>query len=236
MKKLFLLLISIIGLTNFSNAQKFGYIDSGFILSKMPAYANAQQEANRLSENWQREIEGMLKEIEKLEKNYRAEEVLLTAEMKAKRQKEIADKQEEVRSYQRKIFGFEGMLFKRRQDLIKPVQDEVFTAVEKVAKNKQIQIMFDKSGDLVMIYTNPVHDYTEFVLEELGLASPDQNTPGKRPPANAIIDRPENTPVIKDESGEFQEDAVPDQKEMKRTNERKPAAGSIDKAPAKNRK
>ena len=117
MKKILFLILGIFGLANVSFAQKFGYIDSGFILSKMPAYANAQREVDRLSENWQKEIEGMLAEIDKLEKNYRAEEVLLTPEMKTKRQKEITDKQAEVRDYQRKIFGFEGTLFKRRQEL-----------------------------------------------------------------------------------------------------------------------
>ena len=230
MKKIIFLIFGILGLANVSFAQKFGYIDSGFILSKMPAYANAQREVDRLSENWQKEIEGMLAEIDKLEKNYRAEEVLLTPEMKTKRQKEITDKQAEVRDYQRKIFGFEGTLFKRRQELIKPVQDEIFTAVEKVVKKKQLQIMFDKAGDLVMIYTNPVHDYTEFVLEELGLANPEQNTPGQRPKGAPVsdTDRPENTPVIKDEVEQIQEES--EQQEVKKVApQRKPAGGSQPK-------
>jgi outer membrane protein len=110
--------------------------------------------------------------------------------MKKKRQNEILEKEKEVKEYQKKIFGFEGQLFKKRQELVKPVQDEVYEAIEKVAKQRQLQIVFDKSGGLVMLYTNPVHDYTEYVLEALGLASPTKNTPGQAPAVNA-----EDTPA-----------------------------------------
>lgn len=186
-----------------SNAQKFGYIDSNFILSKMPAYAKAQTELDKQSAAWQKEIEGMYQAVEKMKEDYKAEEVLLTEEMKKKRQTEITRKENEVREYQRKVFGFEGMMFKRRQDLIRPIQDEVFTAVEKVAKARGLQTVFDKSGDLIMIYTNPVHDYTEYVLEELGLATDKQNVPGKRP-ADAIVDDPDSLPETGVENEEKQ--------------------------------
>jgi outer membrane protein len=106
--------------------------------------------------------------------------VLLTEAAKKKRQDEILKKEQEVKAYQNKIFGFEGQLFKKRQELTKPVQDQVFEAIERVAKKKQLAIVFDKAGDLTMLYTNPVHDYTEFVLEELGLASEETNQPGKK--------------------------------------------------------
>jgi outer membrane protein len=184
MKKLLFLILGIFLSTQVSFAQKFGYVDSEFILSKMPAYAAAQKEVDKLSESWQKDIEGQYKEIDKMYKSYQAEEVLLTDEMKKKRQNEIVEKEREVKDYQKKIFGFEGQLFKKRQELIKPVQDEVYEAIEKVAKQKQLQIVFDKSGGLVMLYTNPVHDYTEFVLEALGLASANKNTPGKAPVVN----------------------------------------------------
>lgn len=142
---------------------------------------------------WQKEIETLQQQVDKLKQDYKAEEVLLTEEMKKKRQAEIVKKENEMRDYQRKVFGYEGMMFKRRQELMRPIQDEVFTAVEKVSKAKGLQIMFDKSGDLVMIYTNPVHDYTEYVLEELGLASDRQNAPGSKP-ANNTADDPDNLP------------------------------------------
>ena len=205
MKKFLFIFLAGFLLSTVSQAQKFGYIDSNFILSKMPAYAKAQAELDKHSEAWQKEIEGMYQAVEKMKQDYKAEEVLLTDEMKQKRQAEITRKENEVRDYQRKVFGFEGMMFKRRQDLIRPIQDEVFTAVEKVAKAKGLQTVFDKSGDLVMIYTNPVHDYTEYVLEELGLATDKQNIPGKRP-ADAIVDDPANLPEtgIENEEGQNQ--------------------------------
>ena len=161
-------------------AQKFGYVDSEFIMSKMPAYAQAQTELNTLSGNWQKDIESQKKDLDKLYRTYQAEEVLLTEPMKKKRQDEILKKEQDIKTYQNKIFGYEGQLFKKRQELTKPVQDQVFEAIEKVAKKKQLAIMFDKSGDLTMLYTNPVHDYTEFVMEELGLASEDRNQPGQK--------------------------------------------------------
>ncbi|WP_210490056.1 OmpH family outer membrane protein [Rufibacter aurantiacus] len=177
------------------NAQRFGYIDSGFILQKMPAYANAQAEVEKLSQSWQKEIEGMRAELEKLQKSYQAEEILLTPDMKVKRQEEINRKETELREFQRKMFGFEGSLFKRRQELIKPAQDQLFEAVEKIVRQRGLNFMFDKSGDMVMLYTDPRHDYTEFVLEELGLASKEQNTAGARP-ADALKDDPADVPPL----------------------------------------
>jgi outer membrane protein len=202
MKKLLFLILAITLSAQVSFAQKFGYVDSEFILSKMPAYTAAQKEVDKLSESWQKDIESRYKEIDKMYKSYQAEEVLLTEEMKKKRQNEIVDKEKEVKEYQKTIFGFEGQLFKKRQELIKPVQDEVYEAIEKVAKQKQLQIIFDKSGGLVMLYTNPVHDYTEFVLEALGLASANKNTPGKAPVVN-----PGDTPAADVSEGNNEEPA-----------------------------
>lgn len=178
MKKLlsFLAALSmLLATTDSATAQKFGYVDSEYIMSKMPAYAQAQTELNTLSQNWQKDIEAQKKDLDKLYRTYQAEEVLLTEPMKKKRQDEILKKEQDTKAYQNKIFGYEGQLFKKRQELTKPVQDQVFEAIEKVAKQKQLAIVFDKSGDLTMLYTNPVHDYTEFVMEALGLATEDRN-------------------------------------------------------------
>ena len=149
-------------------AQKFGYVDTEYILNKMPEYKKAQKEIDKLSAAWQSEIEDMYKDIDKMYKDYQAEEILLTEEMKRDRQEEIIKKEKEVKEHQKKIFGYEGLLFLKRQELIKPIQDEIFEAVQAVAKEKKLQVIFDKSGDLVMIYTHPQHDYTDYVLEELG--------------------------------------------------------------------
>lgn len=150
-------------------AQKFGYVDTQYILSKMPEYKEAQAEIEKLAKGWEDEIQKMYQEVEGMEVALKAEEVLLTQEMKKDRIAEIDRKWKEVKEYQQQIFGFDGLYFLKKKELVKPVQDEVFEAVERVAKNSRLQIVFDKSGDLVMIYTDPIHDYTDFVLEDLGL-------------------------------------------------------------------
>ncbi|MBZ0245444.1 MAG: OmpH family outer membrane protein [Cyclobacteriaceae bacterium] len=168
---LLILVLSVSGL-NFANAQKFGYVDTDFILSKMPDYRKAQDEIDRLSAAWQKEIEEMQKGVEGMYNAFEAEQVLLTEEMRQERKAEIEKKESELKEYQRKVFGFGGLFFLKKQELIKPLQDKVFEAVEKVAKSNRLTIIFDKAGELVMIYTDPRHDYTDFVLEELGLGDP----------------------------------------------------------------
>ncbi|MEQ9425450.1 MAG: OmpH family outer membrane protein [Cyclobacteriaceae bacterium] len=169
MKKLFGILFVYCLLLNNSFAQKFGYVDTDYILNQMPDYSAAQSEIDKLSKGWEDEIKKMYKDLQALEAELQAEEVLLTKEMKDERRAELNSKWEEVKEYQKQVFGFEGLFFLKKKELIKPIQDEVFDAVERVAKNHRLQIVFDKSGDLVMIYTDPIHDYTDYVLEELGL-------------------------------------------------------------------
>jgi len=170
-KAILALIIVSAGVTT-TSAQKFGYVDTDFILSKIPEYREAQDEIEKLSLAWQDEIQGKYKEIEGMYDNLQAEEVLLTKEMKDERLADIKKKEDEVKEYQKKIFGFEGLFFLKKKELIKPIQDKVFEAVEKVAKEHRLQVVFDKSGELVMIYTDPIHDYTDYVLEELGLGDP----------------------------------------------------------------
>jgi outer membrane protein len=157
---------------NSVSAQKFGYIDSDYILGKMSDYKKAQTELDQLAEGWEKEIGEMEKKVDALYASYRAEEVLLTEEMRNERKTEISKKEAEMREFQKKIFGFEGLYFLKKKELIKPLQDKVWDATEKVAKSNRLAIIFDKAGELVMIYTDPRHDYTEFVLEELGLGDP----------------------------------------------------------------
>ena len=167
----FILMFLLFGL-NFAEAQKFGYIDTNFILSKMPEYLKAQSEIEQLSTGWQKEVEDLQRGVETAYMALKAEEVLLTEEMKEERMTMIQKKEGELKEYQRKVFGFGGLFFLKKQELIKPLQDKVWDAVEKVAKQNRLAIIFDKSGELVMIYTDPRHDYTDFVLEELGLGDP----------------------------------------------------------------
>lgn len=149
--------------------QKFGYVDTQYILDQMPEYKEAQQEIQKVSLGWQDEIKEKQKEIESLYSALRTEEVLLTEAMKQERREEIQQQEKALKEYQTKIFGYEGLFFLKQKELMQLVQEKVFEAVEKVAVKQKLQIVFDKSGELVMIYTNPVHDYTDFVLEELGL-------------------------------------------------------------------
>jgi outer membrane protein len=157
---------------NFVQAQRFGYIDTDFILSKMPEYKKAQGEINQLSDAWAKEIKEMSKNIEAMYASLQAEEVLLTDVMKKERTDEIKKKEVELKEYQNKIFGFEGLFFLKKQELVKPVQDKVWDAVDKVAKKNGLAIVFDKASAMVMIYTDPRYDYTDFVLEELGFGDP----------------------------------------------------------------
>ena len=149
--------------------QKFGYINTEYILNKMPEYQEAQGEIDQLATQWQSEIQGMQQEVDNMYSELKAEEVLLTAEMRRERNETIQQKEQTLKEYQQKVFGFEGLYYLKKQELVKPIQEQVFEAVEKVAEENKLQIVFDKSGDLVMIYTNPIHDYTDYVLDELGL-------------------------------------------------------------------
>jgi len=127
-------------------AQKFGYVDSDFILSKMPAYPKAQAELDKFSAKSQKEIEDMYAQIDKMEKAYQSEEVLLTDEMKKEKLKAIEDKKKEVQDLQNKTFGYEGLLFLKKKELVKPIQDEMYKAIEKVARAKQLMFIFDKAS------------------------------------------------------------------------------------------
>jgi len=168
MKKIKVLLFAFF-VVNLTFAQKFGYVDTQYILEKMPEYKEAQVEIEKLAKGWEKEIQDLYQNVEQMEVDLRAEEVLLTKEMWQERNTEIERNWKEVQEYQQSIFGFDGLYFLKKKELVKPVQDQVFESVERVAKNNRLQIVFDKSGDLVMIYTDPIHDYTDFVLEDLGL-------------------------------------------------------------------
>ena len=138
----------------------------------MPDYKKAQDEIKQLSDAWEKEIQDMSKKIEAMYSSLQAEQVLLTDEMKKERTEAIQKREAELKEYQKKVFGFGGLFFLKKQELIKPIQDKVWDAADKVAKQNNLAIIFDKAGELVMIYTDPRYDYTDFVLDELGLGDP----------------------------------------------------------------
>ncbi len=190
----FLLLLPFLWLTGSAFGQKLGYIDGEYILSKMPEAKQADAEMERFASRWSKEVADRQTELDRLERAYKAEEPLLTDEMKQQRRRAIEDKERESREFTNKVFGFGGLYFQKRKELMKGLMDEVYKALEKVTRQKRIDIVFDKSSDGVgMIYTNPVHDYSDYVLEELGIdvknpapaaPAPSSSTPnptGKRP-------------------------------------------------------
>ena len=157
-----------------ASAQKFAYVDTEYILSQLPDYKSAQKQLDELSEKWQKEVDAMYTEIDKLYKNYQAEEVLLNNEQKKQRQEEIIAKEKAAKKFQQEKFGFEGELFKKREQLIKPIQDRVFDAIQTIAKREDFDFIFDKSGDMIMLFSNARYDKSDDVLEELGITPLDE--------------------------------------------------------------
>ena len=164
-----ILFIIFIFLSNTLAAQKFGYVNSEFILTNMKEYKSAMGEIENLSKAWEKEISDMYIDIEKREIELKTEEILLTKEMYEDKRETLDEEWKKIREYQNKVFGFEGLYFLKKKELIQPIQDIIFESVEKVAKKNRLQIVFDKSSEQVLLYTNPIHDYTDYVLEDLGL-------------------------------------------------------------------
>jgi outer membrane protein len=150
-------------------AQKFGYVDSKYILSHVPEYKQAQDEVNKLSSQWQKEIEVKYESVEKMEKAYQAEKILLTDEMRKKREADIEAKRQEAKEMQKQKFGVEGELFKKREELIKPIQDRIYEAIQQVAEQKSLMVIFDKANHSNLLYTNPKSDLSDQVLKKMGL-------------------------------------------------------------------
>ncbi len=164
-----------------AQAQKFGYVDTEFIFSKMPEYQKALGEIDKFTDKWSKDIQDKYVEIEKLQRAYQAEEILLTEDMKRERQRVMSDKEREAREYNNRVFGYEGLLFQKKKELMKTPMELVNRAIEKVSLQKKLDFMFDKASDFVMLYTNPRHDYTDYVMEELGLDGASKATAGTNP-------------------------------------------------------
>jgi outer membrane protein len=172
MKKLTLLL-SIILFTHLnlgaqSGTAKFGYVDTDYILSQIPEYKAAQSELDKTSVQWQKEIDAKYAEVDKLYKAYQADAILLTDDMKKKRENEIINKEKEVKELQKQRFGVDGELFKKRQELVKPIQDKVYNAIKVVAEKSALGFIMDKSGQVSLLYANSKYDKSDDVLVYLG--------------------------------------------------------------------
>ena len=157
------LLISI-----FSFAQRFGYVDTDYVLNNLPSYKNAQQQLQTQAENWAKEIENHQTQLEKMEQELESERILLTKDKIQEREQKIADKKEEIKKLQEKRYGPKGDMIATRMNSVKPIQDQVFNAVDKVAKRRNYSFVFDKAnGDLIMLYSDPKYDISEEVLRIL---------------------------------------------------------------------
>ncbi len=169
MKKISIIIFSCLLLALAGNAQRYAIIDSKYILDKIPDYKDAQKKLDQFSEMWQQEIDRKQAVLDKMYKDFDAEQVMLSDDLKRKREDELFNKEKEVRDLQRKRFGFEGDLFKKRQELIKPIQDKVYTAVQKLATEKQYDFILDKSEGITVIFADPKLDKSDDILRSLGI-------------------------------------------------------------------
>lgn len=168
-KSAFLLSIIILFSIVSVSAQRFAFIDTEYILENIPEYQAAQMELNQLSQQWQTEIEAKFAEVEQLYRDYQAEAVLLPDEMRRQREEQIIQQEREAKELQMKRFGREGDLFQKREELIKPLQDQIYTAIEEIASRENFAIVFDKAGGGGnIIYSDVRHDLSDRVLQSMG--------------------------------------------------------------------
>lgn len=169
MKKVFFVLMIALTASVFAQAQKYCIIDSKYILERVTEYKNAQITLDAFSKQWQTEIDSKMQDVDKLYKTYMAERAMLSEEMRKKREDEITEKEKAAKELQKQRFGYEGDLFKKRQELVKPVQDKVYNAVQKMAQSRGYDIVLDKAGGVTLFYADPKLDKSDDVLKLMGV-------------------------------------------------------------------
>jgi outer membrane protein len=170
MKKAFIiLLLSFAAVTGVQAQQHYCIIDSKYILEKMTDYKDAQGKLDNLSKAWQDEIDNRMADVDRMYKGYQAEKPMLSEDMRKKREDEIVSKEKAAKDLQKQRFGYEGDLFKKRQEFIKPIQDRVFNAVQKMASSKAYDMVLDKAGGVTLFYADPKLDRSDDVLKILGI-------------------------------------------------------------------
>ena len=168
MKKIVLLLALIVSMVGYSYAQKYAYVDTEYILDNIPAYHAAQDQLDQISKQYQKELETLHAELDQMYKDFQAESVLLSDDMKRRREDVIVSKEKEYKKLQRQYFGPEGDLYKKRESLIKPIQDDIYNAIQEIAEQGSYAVIFDRSAGTGMLYTNPKYDLSDQVLQKLG--------------------------------------------------------------------
>ncbi|MEY3676764.1 MAG: hypothetical protein RJB67_1254 [Bacteroidota bacterium] len=170
MKKLLFVALMVLGTAvGISAQQRYAVIDTKYILERIPAYKEADAKLKLVGEQWQKEIDDLQVQLDKMYKNYESEQFMLTDALKKKREDELFEKEKQVRDLQKKRFGYEGDLFKERQRLIKPVQDKVYDAIQKIATSRSYDFVLDKSEGITIIFADPKLDKSDDVLKELGI-------------------------------------------------------------------
>ena len=168
MKKILLTLTVSFLVVSTTQAQKFAYVDTDYILNKIPEFKQAQDKLDDFSADWQKEIEGKYADVEQMYRAYQQEQVLLTDEMKTKREEAIIAKENDAKNLQQKYFGPSGDLYIKRQELIRPIQDRIHNAIQQLASNNKYQVIFDSSSDLIMLYKSNNLDKSDKVLKLMG--------------------------------------------------------------------
>ncbi|MBC8320533.1 MAG: OmpH family outer membrane protein [Bacteroidetes bacterium] len=156
------------GISVAGQSQKYAYVDTQYILDNIPEFQDAQDELDELSAKWQKEIETKYAKVSEMYQKYQAESVLLPEDIKRKREEDIVTKEKEVKELQRLYFGAEGELYKKRQELVQPIQEKVYNAIESIAATHNYSFVFDKSGGMTLLYTDPKYDISDDVLDEVG--------------------------------------------------------------------
>ena len=169
MKKILIAVFSLLLVAGVAQAQKYAVIDTRYILDKMPDYKTAQKQLDDIAAGWQKDIDGQQTALDGMYKAFEAEQVMLSDDLKKKREDQLFNKEKSLRDLQRKRFGFEGDLFKKRQELIKPIQDKVYNAVQKMAAQRGYDFVLDKSEGITIIFADPKLDKSEDVLKDLGV-------------------------------------------------------------------
>lgn len=168
MKKLILSTTLVLWALTSAIAQKYGYVDTDYILKNIPEYTDAQAVLDDLAAQWQKEIEGKFAEIDRLYQDYQAEAVLLPADLKNQRENEIVQKEKEVKDLQKKRFGKDGDLYKKRVELVQPIQEKVYTAIEEIAVERNYAFVFDKASGTTLLYAQNRYDLSDDILDQIG--------------------------------------------------------------------
>lgn len=169
MKKVVLFCVLLMGVLNYSIAQRYAYVDTQYILDNMPEYAAAQLELDKVSEQWEKEIEILFQDVDKKRKDYESEAILLPAEIKKQREKEIADAELKAKDMQKKRFGVGGDLFAKREELIKPIQDKIFNAIQEVSVERNYAFVFDIANQSNLLFADPKYNMSDQVLRKMGI-------------------------------------------------------------------